>query len=1053
MSSTENMSSTVNFMRDLLDRYQKLRDSTALTLKGTKDAFWDIVVLTACDAEQGRAFQIQIDLKKKHHEVPSAYYVVVVDKGPFPRCKIGAGGSTFLVLEELHRRFLETDLKTKKVLLIHAGGWSQRLPSASVLGKLFMPLPVGFGGDWDMLDLKLSMYLPFIPLMQPGIFVTASDDLELFVLDSPPPAHLTSASGFVALGHPSSLHIGTTHGVFVCERSVTNQEPAFLSCSKVFQKPSIEEMKEGGAVLDVSSEPGGEDSARSEPCVISDSAYWMDMNVAEKLFGFYRKYGVPEVEVDCYGDFMRPLGKDADEKYIEKTKDQKMRSVRRALFDTLHDVPIQVLFLPQSRFIHLGTMREYLDALVDDRQLQASLGINTTTMHSIVNEKSSISPQSVLEYCCFLQPLQVEAYCLLSNCSNESGGSWTTDEKLIVPCGTLMHTVVVSVNGQRLFVTVFCGIADDIKAEVPRNNVALLRIFGSAFSSFLTDFDEVLPSEHKGNVSLWTVRFFPVCKYPGQSFLESLRIVHSITKGKMIERTRENFPLMSFADALCHKDTDGSLEYRERLRCRVISTQAAALNIVTAGIEAVKPEALIKKHVVVDSDSTVRIYDFSGEEKFAQKVNGNVCLLGAGKAALGMFESVYGVLKDHVKDGLLIIPTEAAAQAENSDRLAHLKECNVLVLFAGRNNLPNEDSIRSSKAAIEFVSKVQHPVILLCVISGGASALLCAPVPPVTLQEKLWMTKTLASRGAPIQDLNVVRGRLSQIKGGHLAQHISSEVMWASLILSDIIGDPLELIGGGPTVPGNSRNLDAVEIVKAYGVWDSAPENVREVLSRDDSAPSTLPSTLGNNILVGNNTLALNVCKRTAIQLGYQAVILTNRLQGNCRDAAKDFALIVKNVAAYRSGLTTEQPSFSYFPSDGILSPVIDWNLPVCIVAGGETTVTVTGHGKGGRNQEMALAFAMELYGLSGELSESLKNLRGSFASCGTDGQDNTDAAGAQINFPFSSARAEDFGHANKSLGNNDSYAFFSTCRSLGSLLFTGLTGTNAMDLQVLLIS
>lgn len=247
-------------------------------------------------------------------------------------CFTGAGGSTFLVLEELHRRFLETDLKTKKILLIHAGGWSQRLPSASVLGKLFMPLPVGtcysayspaeramvlrfvfhaagFGGDWDMLDVKLSMYLPFIPLMQPGIFVTASDDLELFVLDSPPPAHLTSASGFVALGHPSSLHIGTTHGVFVCERSVTNQEPAFLSCSKVFQKPSIEEMKEGGAVLNVSSEAGGDDSARSEPTVISDSAYWMDMSVAEKLFGFYRKYGVPEVEVDCYGDFMRPLGK------------------------------------------------------------------------------------------------------------------------------------------------------------------------------------------------------------------------------------------------------------------------------------------------------------------------------------------------------------------------------------------------------------------------------------------------------------------------------------------------------------------------------------------------------------------------------------------------------------------------------------------------------------------------------------------------------------------------------------------------------------------------
>ena len=162
-----------------------------------------------------------------------------------------------------------------------------------------------------MLDVKLAMYLPFIPLMQPGIFVTASDDLELFVLESSPSKPLTSPSGFVALGHPSSLHIGTTHGVFVCEANRKSHEAAFYPCTKVLQKPSVEEMKEAGAVSELKNgtQGVGDEFTESEPTVISDSAYWMDMEVAGKLFEFYQKYGLPSCEIDCYGDFMRPLGK------------------------------------------------------------------------------------------------------------------------------------------------------------------------------------------------------------------------------------------------------------------------------------------------------------------------------------------------------------------------------------------------------------------------------------------------------------------------------------------------------------------------------------------------------------------------------------------------------------------------------------------------------------------------------------------------------------------------------------------------------------------------
>ena len=145
-------------------------------------------------------------------------------------------------------------------------------------------------------------------------------------------------------------------------------------------------------------------------------------------------------------------------------------------------------------------------------------------------------------------------------------------------------------------------------------------------------------------------------------------MVHAIKEGKEIQSQPENFQHMSFAEVLQYKDVDGSLEYRERLRCRVIPPHAAAFNIVVAGIDAVKPGALMKKHVVIDSESVLRIYDFDGVERFTQKVSQNVHILGAGKAALGMFESVYSVLKDHVKEGLLIIPSEAATLAGNLHR-------------------------------------------------------------------------------------------------------------------------------------------------------------------------------------------------------------------------------------------------------------------------------------------------------------------------------------------------------------------------------------------------
>lgn len=187
------------------------------------------------------------------------------------------------------------------------------------------------GFDFDMLDIKLAIYLPFLPYIRDGIFLTASDDIELFHID--PSALLEGhPEGFVALGHPSNLYIGSTHGVYVCDLKGTSS-PTFLTCSRVLQKPSIEEMKKVSAVR--------EDSDGKE-FVISDSAYWFDLGSVDKLHHFHEMHGLPAVEVDAYGDFLQPLGTAATESYIDRTKDSELKRTRKLLFDQLHGSPLQV---------------------------------------------------------------------------------------------------------------------------------------------------------------------------------------------------------------------------------------------------------------------------------------------------------------------------------------------------------------------------------------------------------------------------------------------------------------------------------------------------------------------------------------------------------------------------------------------------------------------------------------------------------------------------------------------------------------------------------------
>jgi hydroxypyruvate reductase len=314
--------------------------------------------------------------------------------------------------------------------------------------------------------------------------------------------------------------------------------------------------------------------------------------------------------------------------------------------------------------------------------------------------------------------------------------------------------------------------------------------------------------------------------------------------------------------------------------------------------------------------------------------------------------------------------------------------------------------------------------LVLCVISGGASALMPAPAPPITLEEKQAVTKLLLACGANIHEMNAVRKHISELKGGQLAR-LAAPATVVSLLLSDVIGDDLDVIGSGPTAPDPSTFAGAREILSRYGVWDPAPKSVRERLEGGIAGEIAETPKAGasvfkrtQNLVIGSNNLAVTAAADHARSLGLRTVVLSTFVEGETRDVARMHAAIAKEILA--SGRPVKPPA--------------------CIISGGETTVRIRGTGLGGRNQEFALAAAIDLAGLD----------RVVVLSGGTDGTDGpTDAAGAMAD-GRTIARARRLGlDPARYLDNNDSYRFFDP---LDGLLRTGPTNTNVMDVHVVLV-
>jgi hydroxypyruvate reductase len=431
-----------------------------------------------------------------------------------------------------------------------------------------------------------------------------------------------------------------------------------------------------------------------------------------------------------------------------------------------------------------------------------------------------------------------------------------------------------------------------------------------------------------------------------------------------------------------------------------INLRRDAKSIFRAALDAAHAGNAVRAHLSVRG-SVLK----AGNHRFPLQAFDRIFLIAIGKAAVEMAAAVETIVGSRLTAGLAIT------------RHGHAKSRlrNIPILETG-HPIPDAAGIEAAHRVREMLRELNARDLLILTVSGGASALLSAPTEPITLAAKQKTTDLLLRAGADIFQLNAVRKHLSFLKGGRLAA-LAYPATVVSLLLSDVIGDPLDVIGSGPAAPDPTTFAEAIQVLEKFKVVARTPKAVLDLLqkgARGEIAETPKPGDplFANvyNIVAGSNALALAAAARQARALGYRPRIVSSAVSGEAREVARAYAAMLR--AAPR---------------------------PACLLAGGETTVTVKGKGKGGRNQEFALAAAIELDRLPGVLA----------LCAGTDGADGpTDAAGA-IATGKSTARAARLGlDPAKYLANNDSYTFF---EALGDLVKTGPTGTNVMDIEILL--
>ncbi len=432
-----------------------------------------------------------------------------------------------------------------------------------------------------------------------------------------------------------------------------------------------------------------------------------------------------------------------------------------------------------------------------------------------------------------------------------------------------------------------------------------------------------------------------------------------------------------------------------------------ARSIFNAGVAAVAPDTAVKKcckrkgkYLYIDDHN----YDLSHYQ--------SIYVIGAGKASAPMAKALEELIGDNISDGLINV------------KYAHTEPLNSVQIVEAGHPIPDQNGEQGARLIVEIAKRATENDLVLCVISGGGSALLPLASAGLTLKDKQDTTDILLACGASIHEINTLRKHMSAVKGGRLAEAIYPATC-VSLILSDVIGDDLDTIASGPTVPDSTLFSNCMDIIHKYDIGDHIPLNVLQHIQSgangniEDTPKSGDPIfDKSNNLIIGSNIEAILAAKHAAEELGYHCIVLSSLIEGETRDVAQVHTAIAREI------LKTGHP----------IDP------PACILSGGETTVTLQGGGLGGRNQEFALAAALDIIGCNNIV----------VLSGGTDGTDGpTDAAGAVVDSQTLKRAISAKLDPMVFLNNNDSYPFF---EKLGDLLITGPTKTNVMDLRIILV-
>jgi glycerate 2-kinase len=433
-----------------------------------------------------------------------------------------------------------------------------------------------------------------------------------------------------------------------------------------------------------------------------------------------------------------------------------------------------------------------------------------------------------------------------------------------------------------------------------------------------------------------------------------------------------------------------------------------AMNALNVALDAVDPKTIIKSQVKVKGN-ILRVANLSFDLEEVR----DIFVVGGGKASGCMAETLEEILGDRIRDGIINVPYDCPKY-----------QIQKIKLQEASHPIPDYSGLKGVSQMLKMVSQAEENDLVFCLLSGGGSSLMPQPLKGIPLRDKRRITDALLKSGATINEINTVRKHISSFKGGWLAKRTYPATL-VNLILSDVVGDSLETIASGPTVPDSTTFQDAIEILKRQGLWSKAPTSVKNVLV--DGKKGLIPETpkVGDkafanvhNIIIGNNLTASSAAYIELVRHGLNALLLSSCIEGQAKDVGTMLASIAMEIGT--SG-----------------NPV---SKPAGIVAGGETTVNVVGKGKGGRNQEITLGAALKIGKIDGVVVASLS----------TDGIDGpTDAAGAIVD-GRTMLRANQIGlNSRKFLAENNSYSFFSI---LGDLIFTGLTGTNVCDISVIIV-